>query len=309
MTRDPSTPELLPSKSERIVLRVAGLPFAVQGAGLIATLRTLGGFRPFVQPEKGYAEGDWLFRFQEGTEQGKDLPSLPLHHFQTEGIDCTFSRRGEGYAFSMSGGEGSSDPCGWVFPPSGKKALAWGEADRTRLRFSLWMAFGTAALSRGVAALHASAVCVQGKAVLVLGESGTGKSTHTRLWREYIPGAELLNDDSPFLEASEEGVRVWGSPWSGKTPCYRDLAFPVAGIVRLVQAPHNQIRRLSTLEAVGALLPSFPPSFAYDRAAKDRVLTLISHTLMRVPVFRLECRADEEAARVCYGEIFGNVLR
>ena len=61
--------------------------------------------------------------------------------------------------------------------------------------------------------------------------------------------------------------------------------------------------------AVGALLPSFPPSFAYDRAAKDRVLTLISHTLMRVPVFRLECRADEEAARVCYGEIFGNGLR
>ena len=77
----------------------------------------------------------------------------------------------------------------------------------------------------------------------------------------------------------------------------------------MVQAPHNRIRRLSTLEAVGALLPSFPPSFAYDRAAKDRVLTLISHTLMRVPVFRLECRADEEAARVCYGEIFGNMLR
>ena len=124
MTCDPSTSELLPSKSERIVLRVAGLPFAVQGAGLIATLRTLGGFRPFVQPEKVYAADDWLFRFQEGTEQGKDLPGLPLHRFQTEGIDCTFSRRGEGYAFSMSGGVGSSGECGWVFSPAEKKALA-----------------------------------------------------------------------------------------------------------------------------------------------------------------------------------------
>ena len=115
MTFAPPTPEPIPSKNERIVLRVAGLPFAVQGAEFIATLRTLGGFRPFVQPEKAYAESDWIFRFQEGTEQGEDLPSLPLHRFQTEGIDCTFSRRGEGYAFSMSGGEGSSAPCGWVF--------------------------------------------------------------------------------------------------------------------------------------------------------------------------------------------------
>ena len=52
-------------------------------------------------------------------------------------------------------------------------------------------------------AIHSSCIVYRDKAVLFLGESGTGKSTHTRLWRENIPEAVLLNDDSPMIRVED----------------------------------------------------------------------------------------------------------
>ena len=287
----------------RIALRIAGIPFSVAGAAATRALRALGGFPPFVQT--GLKDTEPLFTFETSDAPAPRTGDLaPLHRFLTEGIDCTFSRTAEdGYAFSMDRGDGSR-PFRWVFRPAEKKIVATGDVDPTVLRFSLWLAFGTVALARRTVAVHSSVVCAEGKAVLFLGESGTGKSTHTRLWMEHIEGASLLNDDSPFLQAAPEGILAWGSPWSGKTPCYHDLSFPVAAIVRLSQAPHNRIRRLSTVEAVGALLPSFPPSFAYDAALKDTMLELLSQTLRTVPVYHLECLPDAAAARLSHRTVF-----
>ena len=78
-----------------------------------------------------------------------------------------------------------------------------------------------------------------------------GNCTHTRLWREHIPGAELLNDDSPIIRATDSEALVHGSPWSGKTPCYRNESCPIAAVVRLSQASHNRIRRLRPIESIG----------------------------------------------------------
>ena len=138
--------------------------------------------------------------------------------------------------------------------------------------------------------------------MLFLGESGTGKSTHTRLWRENIEGAHLLNDDSPIIRSS---AVAYGSPWSGKTPCYRNLHYPIAAIVRLSQAPHNRMRRLSALEALGALLPSCPPSFAYDEELQDAICETLSQLISTVPVYHLECLPNVEAAQLSYSTIFG----
>lgn len=80
---------------------------------------------------------------------------------------------------------------------------------------------------------HSSVVSYQGRGYMFLGQSGTGKSTHSSLWLKHIEGTELVNDDNPVVRISDNNeVRVYGSPWSGKTPCYRHVDYPVGAIVK-----------------------------------------------------------------------------
>jgi hypothetical protein len=136
----------------------------------------------------------------------------------------------------------------------------------------------------------------QDKAVIFLGESGTGKSTHTRLWREHIEGAFLLNDDSPIVRIIDGVPTVFGSPWSGKTPCYKQEHYPLAACVRLSQAPYNKITRLKLVQAYAALHPSCPPDFAYDDHLYDHISATLGDILAEVPVYHLACLPDREAA-------------
>ena len=138
-----------------------------------------------------------------------------------------------------------------------------------------------------------------------LGESGTGKSTHTRLWRENIEGAVLLNDDSPILRIIDGKPWVYGSPWSGKTPCYKNESYPLAACVRLSQATFNKIERLNIAQGYGALHPSCPPCFAYDDALYDSISGTLSNLLSNVPVYHLSCLPDAAAARLSCETIFG----
>lgn len=168
------------------------------------------------------------------------------------------------------------------------------------MRFGLWMMFGIAAAPHHTIAIHSSVIRRTEGAVLFLGESGTGKSTHTRLWMEHIPSAELLNDDSPIIRMKEGVARVYGSPWSGKTPCYKQESHPIRALVRLSQAPHNRIRRLPIIQAIGALLPSCPPAFAFDTALQDAICETLSEILAGTPVYHLACLPDAEAARLSF---------
>ena len=109
------------------------------------------------------------------------------------------------------------------------------------MRFSLntvvMLMFAFATASKDTLLMQSSVTVKDEKAFLFLGKSGTGKSTHSQLWINNIDGCELLNDDNPVLRVMDDGsVRVFGSPWSGKTPCYRNLDYPVSAIVDLHQA-------------------------------------------------------------------------
>ena len=170
--------------------------------------------------------------------------------------------------------------------------------------FIYWALFGVAALSKQTVSIHASAVTLQGKTILFLGESGTGKSTHTDLWLRYIPNTKLLNDDSPFIRIETDcSIQVYGSPWSGKTPCYKNMHTPVAAFVRLSQAPHNRIQRLKGIDAIGALYPSCPYFFSIDKRLSDDVYTLLSAVLGKLPVYQLECLPNIDAAQLVYNTL------
>ena len=107
---------------------------------------------------------------------------------------------------------------------------------------ALMILYALSTAELGVALFHSSTVSFGDKAYMFLGVSGTGKSTHSSLWLKYIEGTELLNDDNPVVRVSDNGnATVYGSPWSGKTPCYRRVSYPLDGIVLLSQAPYNKI--------------------------------------------------------------------
>ena len=148
--------------------------------------------------------------------------------------------------------------------------------------------------------IHASVTVRDGRGYVFLGRSGTGKSTHSRLWLENIPGTWLLNDDNPVIRIVDGTVRVFGTPWSGKTPCYINDNVPVGGIVRLEQAPHNEIRRLGTLEAYAALAPSCS-SMSWDRDWADAENRTLEKVISTVKCWHLKCLPDADAALLSSG--------
>lgn len=159
--------------------------------------------------------------------------------------------------------------------------------------------FAQSLLLHSGVSLHASCVVLCGRAYLFLGKSGTGKSTHARLWAETFPGCRLLNDDNPVLRFSPDGkLLACGTPWSGKTPCYLDECHPVAGIVRLRQAGTNRFTPLADEEAFAALLPSCS-SLRADPRLQEALFTTLIRVAGQVPVGLMDCRPDAAAARLC----------
>lgn len=263
----------------------------------------LRGFAPFETPCDPTAEP--LVRLSPAEPLTADdfagYRELDRFEFDEAIADCRFGRYDGGRLFTMTApghppvlfAKADGDPL------VRSNVAAAGRPDPSLLRFGLWMLFGIAHNPHSVA-IHSSVIVRDGRAVLFLGESGTGKSTHTRLWREHIAGARLLNDDSPIVRIVAGTPTVFGSPWSGKTPCYRNESYPIAAFVRLTQAPRNRIERLPVLQAIGALLPSCPPAFAYDATLQDNICNTLSQAIARVPVYRLECLPDADAARLSF---------
>ena len=149
------------------------------------------------------------------------------------------------------------------------------------------------------ALFHSSVVACQGRAYMFLGKSGTGKSTHSSLWLKHVPGAELLNDDNPVVRILDNNeVRVYGSPWSGKTPCYRNLSCPLGAIVKLRQAPYNRMERIKGVNAYVTIMPSISGK-RWDSSLAAGIHKTESLLAELVPIWRLECRPDEAAVLLC----------
>ena len=158
-------------------------------------------------------------------------------------------------------------------------------------------AFRTTALDTLL--FHSSTVLRGGRGYMFLGHSGTGKSTHSRQWLRAFPDAVLLNDDNPVVRLLPGGeVRVYGSPWSGKTPCYVNDSAPVQALVQLVQARENKIERLRMTQAYPYILSSVS-GLKILPEAMDALYASIARLLELRPVYRLECLPNESAAQLC----------
>lgn len=190
-----------------------------------------------------------------------------------------------------------NDTAGWLICSADYhegRLITTGRHVKMAIDNALMVLYALATADRQTALFHAAVVSYEGKGYMFLGPSGTGKSTHAGLWLRYIAGTALVNDDNPVVR---DGV-VYGSPWSGKTPCYRNVHYPLGGIVVLSQAPYNRIQRLSGLHAYAALVASISGK-RWDARIADGLHQTENALASTVPVWHLECLPDEEAARVC----------
>ena len=180
-----------------------------------------------------------------------------------------------------------------------------GPDDSFAFNNALMLLFAFASAREGALEMHASVVMQGGKGYLFLGKSGTGKSTHSSLWLKHIPGTELLNDDNPVLKLETDGsVRVYGSPWSGKTPCYKAKDVPVGAVVRIRQAPENRIQRLPGIQAYASLMAS-ASSFRPFKELADGWHRTLEALAGKVPCYVLDCLPDQAAAELCYKTVNG----
>ena len=155
--------------------------------------------------------------------------------------------------------------------------------------------FGMASANQRTIKLHASVIEKNGKALVFMGKSGTGKSTHSRLWLEFVPECTLLNDDEPIVRVLDDGsVRIYGAPWSGSTPCYRNEFAEVAAFVRLYQSPENKLTKLKGLQAFASLFQS-AAILRSDNENRDLIISAVNDILEQVPIYRLDNRPDRGA--------------
>ena len=144
---------------------------------------------------------------------------------------------------------------------------------------------------------HGSTVAVDGRAYLFTAKCGTGKSTHTRLWRQVFGDrAQMVNDDKPFLKLTETGVLACGAPWSGKHGLDTNITVPLGGICILERGTENTIHRIAPADALPRLLhETHCPT---DRA--DRFQALVTRLAETVPLWRMSCTKDPQAAQVAF---------
>lgn len=147
--------------------------------------------------------------------------------------------------------------------------------------------------------LHSSAVAVDGWAYLFTAPSGTGKSTHTKLWLDMLgERAFILNDDKPALRFFDGKLYAYGTPWSGKTDLNVNKRIPVRAICILKRGVNNKIERISGVNAVGGVLSQTVRPKTHD--TMEKMLETIDRVLDSVDVWQMECNISADAAKMAY---------
>ena len=146
---------------------------------------------------------------------------------------------------------------------------------------------------------HGSVVSVDGQGYLFTALSGTGKSTHTGLWRQVFgERAVMVNDDKPLLKFTQNGVLACGTPWNGKHRLGSNIQVPLKGLCILSRGQENQICPMDAREALPFLLQQcYRPT---DPTAMVKVLTLLDRLTKETGLYSLACNMDPEAAEVAY---------
>jgi hypothetical protein len=167
---------------------------------------------------------------------------------------------------------------------------------------AVMLSYAFAASFQGALLIHASLIRNGGKGYPFIAKSGTGKSTHTGMWMYHIPGSDLMNDDNPVIRIVNGIPYIYGSPWSGKTPCYRNVKAPLGAITKIERDETNHIEKMNPLEAFYNILSSCS-QMRWDHNIYTNICDSITAIVKSTPCYVMHCLPDKEAAKVCYETI------
>lgn len=163
----------------------------------------------------------------------------------------------------------------------------------------LGKAFADALLDYNGLVLHSSAVSYENNAYLFSADSGTGKSTHTSLWKQCFNGAEIINDDKPALRFIDGVFYVYGTPFSGSTPINKNVRIPLKAICFIERGEKNSIERMTNnAEIIKLFLPQTLRHLSNDKV--NKLFDIMDKLIKTVPFYKLRCLPDEDAARLSH---------
>lgn len=166
----------------------------------------------------------------------------------------------------------------------------------------LMLIFAFAGSRHQTVLMHASLVRENDYGYAFIAKSGVGKSTQVSMWLRYIPGCDLMNDDNPVIRIIEGKPYIYGSPWSGKTPCYRNVKAKLGAVTRIRHAQQNSIEQLKAIEAFASVLPSCS-IMKWDEDIFTRICMIVSKIVETTNIYTLHCLPNQEAAVICHQNI------
>lgn len=291
--------------SQTIICNIAGLCVELRfKSSASADARLLTSLEPFISDTDSCQ--DQLFSLTVDNTMKRDTSAQLLRSFDTGNGETTVSRLPDGgYQYIVCNPRGDACcllECHDRFTRC-HCALRGDEPMRLfGLNNALMMAFAFAGSYRQTLLIHASCVRKGQWAYPFTAKSGTGKSTHTGLWMQCIEGCDLLNDDNPVVRIVDNRPFVYGSPWSGKTPCYRNISARLGAVTQIERSLQNRCDRLSPVEAFATLLPACS-SMLWDADIHANVCNTITRIIESTPCYTMHCRPDEDAAQVCHKTI------
>lgn len=167
------------------------------------------------------------------------------------------------------------------------------------LNNALMLVYAFAGAYHGTVLTHASVVRHDGKGYAFIAKSGTGKSTQVSNWLKYIPGCDMMNDDNPVIRVIGNECFIYGSPWSGKTPCYRDVKAPLGAVTRIDRSKSNSVERLGAAEAFASMLSSVS-SMKWDIELYNNICGTLARIVELIPIYILHCLPNRNSAIVCH---------
>lgn len=160
-------------------------------------------------------------------------------------------------------------------------------------------------VTRNTLMLHGSTVAVDGMAYLFTAQCGTGKSTHTGLWRKLFGDrAIMVNDDKPFLKITSDGVFAFGSPWSGKHGLANNICVPLKGICLIHRGKENVIARVDAAHLIDMLYKQ--AHMPEDVTLAQKTISLVDTLAQMVPLWEMNCNQELDAAKVAYCAMRGD---
>lgn len=167
---------------------------------------------------------------------------------------------------------------------------------------ALMLIFAFAGSRKETLLIHASLVRQAGYGYAFIAKSGTGKSTQVSMWLRYLEGCDLMNDDNPVIRMIDGKPYIYGSPWSGKTPCYRNVKAKLGAITQIDRASANSIEQLKPAEAFASMLVSCS-MMKWDKDIFNRICDTVTHIIETTGIYILHCLPNKEAAEVCHKAI------